>query len=504
MKRNLATSLLAWSLPLAANATDKPNIIIFLVDDMGVMDTSVEFLTNSNGEVEHHPLNDWYRTPSMERLAQQGVRFSNFYAQNVSTPSRISIMTGQNAVYHHTTNWIDAQQNNPTQFGPRNWNWEGLTTADPTIARLVRSQGYRTIHVGKAHFGAHGYQGEDPRNIGFDVNIGGSGIGHPGSYYGEDGYGAIKGAKSHAVPNLEKYHGTDTFLTEALTLEAKRAIGEAVEAGQPFFLNMAHYAVHSPFQPDPRFVDNYPQSEGKSERASAFASLIEGMDKSLGDLLDYLEEIGEAENTFIIFLGDNGSDAPLGGIEAHSASAPLRGIKGSVYEGGVRVPFIASWAKVSDKSENQQRFAIESGAITTTRGTVMDIYPTILELTQTKDTEGHKCDGQTLWKIFGGKNDPRHTTDILLNFPHEHRGSYFSTYIEGDWKVIYRFNPTNPTEPIYELYNLSDDPYENQNLAVENKSKLTKMMRTMVTKLDREGAQYPIDSTGSSLYPIIP
>ena len=112
------------------------------------------------------------------------------------------------------------------------------------------------------------------------------------------------------MPGLEKYHGKDIFLTEALTLEANLAISQAQEEGKPFFLNMAHYAVHAPFYSDPRFADTYKNS-GKSEKAQAYATLIEGIDKSLGDIMQHVKDLGLGENTIILFLGDNGSDAPF-------------------------------------------------------------------------------------------------------------------------------------------------------------------------------------------------
>ena len=139
----------------------------------------------------------------------------------------------------------------------------------------------------------------------------GCSIGAPASYYGMNSYGNGKKPASHAVPGLEKYHGTETFLTEALTLEAKSRVTDAVQAGKPFFLYFAHYAVHAPFNSDPRFAAHYKDS-GKRPPAQAFATLIEGMDKSLGDILDHLDALGVAENTLVFFLGDNGSDAPLG------------------------------------------------------------------------------------------------------------------------------------------------------------------------------------------------
>lgn len=211
-----------------ASAQERPNIIVFLVDDMGLMDTSVPFVTDENGNAQRQPLNDWYRTPNMERLANQGIRFSTFYAQSVSSPSRASIMTGQNAARHRTTNWINAESNNRTPYGPFDWNWKGLTHQDMIYPYLLQQAGYKTIHVGKAHFGCLKSEGENPTNLGFDVNIAGSAIGHPGSYHGENGYGWIKGQRARAVPDLEQYHKTHTFLSDALTLEADKEIEKAV------------------------------------------------------------------------------------------------------------------------------------------------------------------------------------------------------------------------------------------------------------------------------------
>ena len=237
MKNRLIETLLL-SLPLSVAAQERPNIILFLVDDMGVMDTSLPFLTDAEGNVVRHPLNDWYHTPNMEKLAQQGVRFSTFYAQSVSSPSRASIMTGQDAARHHTTNWINSESNNRNQYGPYEWNWQGLKKNDFTLPRMLKEAGYKTIHVGKAHFGCIGSEGEYPQNIGFDVNIAGSSIGQPGSYLGENGYGNIRGNKSRAVPGLEKYHGTDTFLSDAYDLVISELLPFASLANDGTFRNI--------------------------------------------------------------------------------------------------------------------------------------------------------------------------------------------------------------------------------------------------------------------------
>ena len=193
------------------SAVEKPNIIVFLVDDMGLMDTSLPFITDSLGNAVRCPLNDWYHTPNMERLARQGVTFSTFYAQSVSSPSRLSLLTGQNAARHHTTNWIKTEENNRDLYGPRDWNWNGLSSSDYTLPRMLKTAGYKTIIVGKSHLGNGKSEGADPLKLGFDVNIAGSSIGEPGSYYAEVGYGATGGNAARAVPGLEKYHGTQRF-----------------------------------------------------------------------------------------------------------------------------------------------------------------------------------------------------------------------------------------------------------------------------------------------------
>ncbi len=500
-------SIAVWVLMLAAARADRPNVVVFLVDDMGVMDTSVPFLTDEAGQEKCYPLNDWYRTPSMQRLADQGIRFNNFCAQSVCSPTRASIMTGQNATRHGTTTWIKPSSNNKGKNGPPEWNWTGIKADDVTLPRILSANGYRTIHVGKAHFGPTGRVGSDPIAVGFDVNIGGAEWGQPKSYYGQDHYGNHPKYKKtgkkvvNNIPHLEKYHDTDTFLTEALTLEANDQVAKAVADQIPFFLNMAHYAVHSPFNSDPRFAANYKTSD-KGRRAKAYATLIEGIDKSLGDILDQLEKLGVAEDTLVLFLGDNGSDAPLGDKYGHTSSAPLRGKKGSHFEGGMRVPFIAAWAKPNPKNKWQKKLPIKHGAIQPQLGTVMDLYPTILALVGVKNPAGHVIDGVDLAKQFAGENNSSRPDVFLMHFPHGvHRSSYFTSYRSGDWKVVYDYNPEGKSAPKHELYNLKADPFENENLAAKNPEKFGQMMGAMAKQLDAEGALYPVDAKGTELKP---
>ena len=510
MKLLRSPSSLLWLVPLVvtavlapslrAAAAPPPNIVVMLVDDMGVMDTSVPFLTDDAGRPKRYPLNDYYRTPNMERLAARGVRFNNFSAMSVCSPTRISIMTGQNAARHRTTNWINPDVDNAGPLGPPQWNWQGLKRGDVTLARLLQSAGYRTIHVGKGHFGPRALEGSDPRTLGFDINVGGASIGAPGSYYGKQNFDAPAAAKKknagndRAVPTLAKYHGQEIFLTEALTIEANAHVADAVKANKPFFLYFPQYAVHAPFNPDPRFAANYAAS-GKPANAQAFATLIEGMDKSLGDVLDHLEKLGVAENTLFIFLGDNGSDAPLGHEHEVACAAPLRGKKGSHYEGGTRVPFIAAWAKPAAANAHQRRLPIAAGAIQAQHAVVYDLFPTLLAAAGVAAPTGHTVDGRRLDSLFTGKRDAAREEVFLMHYPHApHRTDYFTTYRSGDWKVIYHYFPSPVSGGShYQLFNLKTDPFEQKDLAAAEPAQLRRLMQGMIAALEAQSAVYPVD-----------
>lgn len=488
-----------------AEAATSPNIVLMLVDDMGVMDTSVPFLTDAQGRPQRHPLNDYYRTPHMQRLAERGIRFNNFYAMSVCSPTRVSLMTGQNAARHRTTNWINPDLDNRGPQGPSDWNWRGLRPGDVTLAGLLRQQGYRTIHVGKGHFAPREEPGADPSQLGFDVNIGGASIGAPGSYYGREKFGLGTRRESSAVPHLEKYHGQEIFLTEALTREANAAVSRAVEEQRPFFLYFAQYAVHAPFQPDPRYAANYTAS-GKSPQAQAFATLIEGMDQSLGDVLDHLDALGVAEQTLVLFLGDNGSDAPLGHEHEVACAAPLRGKKGAHYEGGMRVPFLAAWARPNADLAMQQRLPIPAGAIQPQLAAVYDLFPTLLALTGADAPAGHAVDGSRLDALLAGRPDDARRETFLMHYPHApHRSTYFTCYRDGDWKLIYHYLPSEASGGAhYQLFHLAKDPYEQQDLAASRPDELRRMMQGLIAGLESQHAAYPVDASGQPLRPKLP
>lgn len=488
--------------PKANHEPVRPNVIVFLVDDMGLMDSSLAFLTDALGNRQRHPLNDFYRTPQMERLATQGICFNQFYAMSVCSPTRASLMTGQNAARHRITNWINPSENNRGKLGPRDWNWQGLNESTTTIPRLLQRHGYRTIHIGKAHFGPWNSVGADPTRLGFDINRAGSPIGHPGSYFAAKGYGA---GTSHAVPHLDSFHATGQFLTAALTQVACEQISQAVGDQRPFFLNLAHYAVHSPFESDPHFAFQYTDS-GKPKPAQAFATLVAGIDQSLGQILDHVNQLGIAENTFIFFLGDNGTDAPLGNPHEIACAAPLRGKKGAHYEGGMRVPMIAAWAHNNEQHPLQQRVRVAHDRVQTQVASVCDLFPTICEITEIPRPPDHTIDGQSLLKLFTGERDPLRPQEFWMHFPHDnHRSNYFTVFRQNHWKLIYHYYPAEQSNgQRYQLFDLNTDPSESHCLATQYPEVVRELVTAMRQRLDDCQAVYPEDADGNPMFPIVP
>ncbi len=216
---------------------------------------------------------------------------------------------------------------------------------------------------------------------------------------------------------------------------------------------------------------------------------------SLGDMPDHLDELGVADNTLVFFLGDNGSDAPLGHQHEVACAAPLRGKKGAHYEGGMRVPFIAAWAKADKDNPHQQRLPIAAGTIQPQLGAVYDLFPTILGLTGVQFPSTHVVDGRPLDSLLTAKADPSRDETFLMNYPHApHRSDYFTVYRQSDWKVIYHFYPSPQSEGShYQLFNLVKDPFEQNNLAEKEPARLRSMMQGLIAEMDRHGAQTPVD-----------
>nr|WP_294898034.1 sulfatase [uncultured Pedobacter sp.] len=511
----LSLLVIFTSLKTAKAQNKQPNIIFFMVDDMGWQDTSVPFYK------EVTPLNRKYHTPNMERLAKMGVKFTNAYANSVCTPSRVSLYTGMNAARHRVTNWTSFFENQPTDSKYPNiklpsWNYNGLspvadvpnTVHATSMAEILKENGYFTIHVGKAHFASYPGLGSNPKNLGFDINIAGNAVGGPKSYLGTENYGnQVKGGYTpQAIPGLELYHGKDVFLTEALTLEAKKALDDARYLQKPFFLYMAQYAVHAQYKPDKRFYPQYIK-EGLVPEEAEYAALLQGMDKSLGDLLDYLEKYKLTQNTIVVFMSDNGglTLVPPRGGEPFTHNLPLKGGKGSGYEGGIREPMMVYWPGVTKPNTSNDQYMI-----------IEDFYPTILQMAGIKKYGTvQKIDGKSIVPFLQNPSLRDTSRALIWHFPNywqegqqrakeykiqgESQGmGPFSAIRKGDWKLIY-FYGTNSTE----LYNLTNDIGEHHNLATKYPSKTKELVGILNKKLGEEDAQFPInETTGNFIRPV--
>ena len=509
---------------LFAAHAQQPNIIFFLVDDMGWEDSSVPFWRADDGSPRPVFLNARYRTPNMLRLADQGMMFTRAYAAPVCSPSRCSIISGMNAARHRVTNWTlqrdkETDEPNYPMLPPRDWCVNGIQpqgtapqgesrhplTEEPfsyrmqrpyavctPLPELLRQRGYVTIHCGKAHWGAKDTPGANPTLFGFDYNIAGSEIGGLADYRGKTGYGP----GPFTVRGMDKpeYRDNDVFLTEALTREAiatlQQATADPRHAGKPFFLYMAHYAVHCPLDErahDARFPyedphDGHPWSEAERN----YAALIEGMDKSLGDLMQWLQERGLRENTVLIFMSDNGglARAEGGRLGDTLSNFPLRGGKGTCYEGGIRVPLIVCWPGTT-----------RPRSICTASVVCEDLFPTILQMagyTQLPPTV-QSVDGVSLVPQLRGEPAPASPRPILFHFPHNwvpHApGNIYSpqsALVCGDFKLIH-FAETNR----YELYNLKDDISERHDLSQEQPAKLQEMINLLNATLKDKAALHP-------------
>lgn len=477
-----------------------PNIIVFLVDDMGWQDTSVPFWDKKT------PFNEIYKTPNMERLTSEGMKFTQAYATAVCSPTRVSLMTGMNAARHRVTNWtsrkdiIHGMEKNHSILEIPQWNMNGLSTVSgnknsvyaTTLPQLLQEAGYYTIHVGKAHFGARETIGADPLNLGFIVNVGGTGAGQPGSYLGTDNFGnGIKRLKPWAVPGLEKYYGKDIFLSESLTLEAIKTMDTAVASKKPFFLYMAHYAVHTPIMADKRFVQKY-LDKGLDSIEARYASLIEGMDKSLGDIMDYLEEKNIDKNTIILFMSDNGGlSAVARGGGKHTHNKPLSSGKGSVHEGGIREPMLVKWTgMVKENSVSNQYLIIE------------DFYPTILEMAGVNNVKTvQEIDGISFFPLLKGEkmNEER---PLFWHYPNEWGPSgpgigASSAVRKGKWKFIYYH-----VDQRMELFNLEDDIGEENNMLTINPEKVKELATILSDYLKKVDAQMPKNKESGKEIPL--
>ncbi len=493
------------------DAAVPPNIVLFLVDDLGQQDVSVPML------VERSALNDRYRTPNLEKLAARGVRFSDAYAAApVCTPSRTSIMSGQSPARTHITYWTlekdtDTSARHP-RLDPPKWELNGLQPSPGLLPELLRGAGYRTIHAGKAHWGTRGTAGSDPLRMGFDVNIAGHAAGAPGSFFGTDHFkdagrkqrGKIAPADAPAsvwdVPGLEKWHGTDIWLDDAIARDACDAVAGAVAAGKPFYLSFCPYGVHAPIMQDARYAADFADLDRTEQ---AYATMVAAIDDALGQIVARCESLGVLENTIIVFTSDNGGlsaharGAAPDGSKAHGHNAPLRSGKGSAYEGGIRVPFVVAGPGIAPRAEP---------VATPVVGT--DLYPTILGWAGVAAPEGRVIDGIDLGEVIAG-SAPAAPRTLVFNQPHKWGptgpGIEPFTAIRRDrWKLIW-FHDAEGEGARIELFDIVSDPGETRELSAAEPARLAEM-KAELRRMTEETALQPsiVRASGAAVEPPSP
>lgn len=404
------------------NLQRRPNIVVFLIDDMGWGDLGCY------GDTVHE-------TPNIDQLARDGVRFTNAYAgAPVCSPSRAAILTGQAPARLHLTQWI------PGTFYPHKKLLEAPTPLHldrnaPTIAERLKKAGYRTAAIGKWHLGGEGFLPED---FGFDVNIAGDNHGNPKSYFGP-----------YDFHNLTGYTKQD-YLTDVLTDKMDAFVQEASGKG-PFFLYMAEYAVHMPLQAKLAMIEKYRRKNGgKNEPDPVYAAMIESTDIALGSLRKVLQRAGVADNTIILLTSDNGGVGFQGrNLHRIADNGGLRAGKGYLYEGGIREPLLVHWPGVT--KPNTVCDVPVSG---------LDFMPTVLRMAGAGPAL-EPCDGLDLTTLLQGGSAPQRDT-LYWHYPHysDQGGTPGGAIREGDWKLIEFFEDDH-----MELYNLALDPGEQYNFA---------------------------------------
>lgn len=474
-------ALLAVLAATWARAAGQPNIVVIISDDQGWNDTSVDF-----GLPKVRGVNNHYRTPHLERLAAEGTRFAQAYVAPVCTPTRVSLLTGLSVARHGVSNWT-LRQNKDLGVVDRgvalpDWNCNGLQPTgagversfecNATLPALLRAAGYRTVHLGKAHFGPLGTPGADPRNLGFDVNIGGGAMGHPASHLGRNNF--AKGDSVYNVPHLEAYKGKDVTLAQALTDCAIAEMEQAKADGKPFFVYLAHYAVHVPIEPADEFGAAYAGDKLNTE-ALHYAEMVSDVDASVGRIRAALERLNLTQNTIVVFLSDNGGFAQREG-SFKSLNLPLRSGKGSAYEGGIRTPMIVSWPGVS-----------KPGLLTRSLARVEDLLPTLVGAAGGKVPSD--IDGADFSPLLRG--EARTTPAYTWNYPHVWGGKGpgiepFAILRKGHLKLIWFYVGDR-----LELYDLEQDPEEAHDLAKERASEAKQLKDALAASLVSAGRKLP-------------
>ena len=424
------------------SASQPPNIVLFLIDDLGWRDLGCQG-------------SRYYQTPNIDALAQQGARFTNAYsACAVCSPTRAAVLTGKYPARLMLTDWLPSGRWDPKAKLLSGRFLRGLPVEELTLAEALRNAGYRTANIGKWHLGSEPFS--LPEHHGFDVNIGGNAHGAPGNFfYPYEGDWLIPGTQFRAKWNVLPDGKEGEYLTDRLTDEAVSFITQSKDS--PFFLYFPHYGVHTPLQAKSDVIAKYEAiPEAQRQGLPEYAAMIESIDDSVGRVMKTLENLKLADNTIIIFTSDNG------GFWKATNQAPLRANKGAYYEGGIRVPLIVKWP-----GKAKAGLVLDEPVISN------DLYPTCLAACGLPALPNQHVDGLDLSQLVQGKVTSLNRQSLFWHFPHynEHPSSVPSSVIrKGAWKLIETFDPAG-----LELYNLEQDLSEANNLATSNPEKLAEL-----------------------------
>lgn len=441
--------VLAWLPAAAARAAEsKPNFVFILIDDLGARDLGCYGST-------------FYETPHIDRLAARGVRFTSAYAAcPVCSPTRASILTGKYPARLHLTDWLPGRGDRPDQKLLRPKIRQHLPLGQVTMARALRPLGYVSASIGKWHLGAPPYY---PEKHGFDVNVGGTQTGSPpGGYF------------RFRTPTLTARNDKE-YLTDRLTEEAEKFIAQ--NHNRPFFLYLAHYAVHIPLQAKKELLVRFRAKKAHGVQTNAlYAAVIASVDQSVGRLVKKLETLGIADRTVIVFTSDNGGLSVREGPNTPATSnLPLRAGKGYLYEGGIREPLLIRWPGVT-----------RPGGVCDVPVCSVDFFPTFLEIAGVKDAQ-RGDDGVSLVPLLRGKGGLKRDA-LYWHYPHysNQGGKPGGAIRQGDYKLIEFYEDGK-----LELYNLRQDPGEKTDLAATLRDKARALHRRLQQWRKAVDAQMP-------------
>lgn len=445
----------------SAAAAKKPNIIFILADDLGWSDLACYGA-------------DLHETPNLDRLATQGVRFTHAYAMSVCSPTRAAIMTGKHAARLHMTIWREGAPNPPQgrQFIPPQAA-ENLPLEETTIAEALKATGYLTFHVGKWHLGNTPFY---PEAQGFDVNIGGTQWGAPNTFfYPFSGSNVFGGGEFRYVPGLGVGKPGD-YLTDRFTDEALKLIDTAGE--RPFYLNLCFHNPHTPIEAKSQWVDYFAKKLKPEMRHQnpTYAAMIHILDENIGRIMAHLEQRGLADHTLLVFNSDNGGFINNYDKRQVTDNFPLRSGKGSLYEGGVRVPLIVRLPGVTP-----------AGAVCDEPVICMDYFRTFTEIagTPAEAMGGSGIDGLSLLPLLKNPKASLGRDTMCFHYPHYYETtSPVSAIRQGNWKLLEYCEGGKA-----ELYNLAADPYEKNNLAAGNAEQVAQLREKLHAWLKEVNAQ---------------